>query len=557
MKPARITQIALTFIISLLAAAAVACGGGGDKQSSGQLARDQQFRIRIASDPSTLDPQLASFAEDISVVKQLYRGLFTYDEDLNVVPAVAAELPTIENGGISSDGLTYTIKLRSDATWSDGRTVTAKDFVYAFQRLFDPEAGAQGYYYSFYTAIDGAEAAAAGEGSAADVAVSAPDNQTLVIHLAYPQPTLPTLLALWPASPLREDLIAENGASWTDAGNLVTDGPFVLASYSAGDSIVLEANPVYWGDDTPTLQELVYKIIPDDSAALVAYQNGEIDLTAIPGPDTERFTGSAEEVRTGTLETFAIQYNTAQAPFDSKLVRQAFSRAIDRQSYVTAVLHGVGEPALSWLPANMPGGDASVGAELGFDPEAAAALLSHAGFPGGEGFPAVTLTVSDTEEYRITAEFLQQQLKQNLGIDVAIDTVEEANFYDRYGAGDFEMIWASWFADYADPENWLPQQFATDGGFNVYGYSNPQADDLFEQATSELDNARRLALYSRAHEIIIDDQVITPIFHPAGNFLLARNVGGLTPTALDAEPGDWFVSNIQILEGAAPPASRP
>ena len=556
MRHMRIMQVTLVIIIGLLATVAVACGGGG-KQTSGTLAPDQVFRIRLAEDPSTLDPQLASFAADISVVKQLYRGLFTYDKDLNVVPAVAAEMPTQENGGISTDGLTYTIKLRGDATWSDGETVAAQDFVYAFQRLFDPEAGAQGYYYSFYTAIDGAEAAAAGEGSPADVGVSATDDQTLVIHLTHPQPTLPTLLALWPASPLRQDLIDQNGASWTDAGKLVTDGPFVLASYTAGDSIVLDANPAYWGADKPTLQELVYKIIPDDSAALVAYQNGEIDLTAIPGPDTERFAGSPEEVRSSTLETFAVQYNTAQAPFDNKLVRQAFSRAIDRDSYVTALLHGVGEPALAWLPADMPGGDASVGADLGFDSEAARSLLSQAGYTDGTGFPSVTLTVSDTEEYRLTAEFLQQQLKQNLGINLNIDTVEEANFYDRYGAGDFQMIWASWFADYADPENWLPQQFATDGGFNVYGYSNSQVDDLFEQAAGELDNAQRLALYGQAQQIIIDDQVITPVFHPESNYLLARNVGGLTPTALDAQPGDWFVSNIQILEGAAPPASRP
>src|SRR3990167_3093300 len=111
-------------------------------------------------------------------------------------------MPTRDNGGISSDALTYTIKLRTDATWSDGQPVTAGDFVYALQRLFDPNAGAQGYYFGFYMAIDGAEAAASGEGSAEQVAVRAPDDATLVIKLARPQPTLPTLLALWPASPL-------------------------------------------------------------------------------------------------------------------------------------------------------------------------------------------------------------------------------------------------------------------------------------------------------------------------------------------------------------------
>jgi oligopeptide transport system substrate-binding protein len=551
-----IIRVTLTLIIALLATAVVACGGSSSPASS-KLAPNQQFRVRIAGDPSTLDPQLATFADDISVVKQLYRGLFTYDQNLKVVPAIAKEMPTQDNGGISKDALTYTIKLRTNATWSDGTPVTAQDFVYAFQRLFDPNAGAQGYYFSFYTAIDGAESASSGKAPAEQIGVSAPDNQTLVIKLARPQPTLPTLLALWPASPLRKDLIAQNGASWTDAGKLVTDGPFVLKDYTHGDSIVLDANTNYWGNDKPTLQELVYRIIPDDSAALVAYQNGEIDMTAVPGPDTDSFTNNPEDVRSGKLETYAIQYNTKQAPFDNALVRQAFSRAIDRGAYVTALLHGVGAPALGWLPPDMPGGDASIGTNLGFDANAARSLLSQAGYKDGKGFPTVTLTIADVQQNRLTAEFLQQQLKQNLGIDLKIETVEEANFYQRYQQGDFQLTWASWFADYADPENWLPQQFATKGGFNVFGYSNSKVDDLFQQAAAELDQSKRLALYGQAEKIVIADQAITPIYHSESNYLLKRNVGGLTPTALDAEPGDWFVSNIQIIDGAAPPASRP
>ncbi|MBI4570430.1 MAG: peptide ABC transporter substrate-binding protein, partial [Chloroflexi bacterium] len=208
-------------LIAVLAIAAVACGGGSDG-GSGQLAPNQELRLRIAAGPATFDPQLAIDAHEISVAKQLFRGLFTYDEDLNVVPAVAAELPAKENGGISADGLTYTIALRPDATWSDGRPVTAGDFVYAFQRLFDPAAGAQGYYYQFYTAIEGAEAFANDVGGAANaIGVTAIDDATLQITLTHEQPTLPTLLALWPASPLRQDVIEQYGDAWTEPGHLV------------------------------------------------------------------------------------------------------------------------------------------------------------------------------------------------------------------------------------------------------------------------------------------------------------------------------------------------
>ncbi len=158
---------------------------------------------------------------------------------------------------------------------------------------------------------------------------------------------------------------------------------------------------------------------------------------------------------------------------------------------------------------------------------------------------------------RTAAEFFQQQLQQNLGIHIDIETVDPANFGQRYQAGDFQMTWANWFADYADPEDWLPQQFGTGAGFNVFGYSNPQVDNLFAKASTELDQTKRLAYYDRAQQIIIAEQVLTPIYYGRNDYLLKQNVSGLTPTGLDAEPGDWFVSNVKIMEGAAPPASRP
>ena len=554
------TWFALPLLIALMAVVAVACGGSGGGQVTDRLAPNQEFRLRIAGDPSTLDPQLASFAEEVSVVKQLFRGLFTFDENLNVVPAVALEVPTKENGGISEDGLTYTVTLRNDATWSDGQPVTAHDFVYAFQRLFDPEAGAQGYYFDFYTAIAGAEDFAYGEGSVEGVQVSALDDYTLQLQLTRQQPTLPTLLALWPASPLRRDIIEQHGVAWTEPGNLIGNGPFVLVAYSPQERIVLEANASYWGDDQPTLQRLVFRIIPEDNAALIAYQNNELDMTSIPPADAARFEGDPEQLRYAQLETFAIQYNHLAAPFDDPLVRRAFGRAIDRDAYVLAVQQGAGVSALSWLPPGMPGAQADVGQDLAFDPEAAQGLLARAGYPGGDGFPTVTLTVGDIASNRLTAEFLQEQLRQNLGIDLQIETLEEGAFFDRFFEGDFQVTWLSWFADYADPENWLPQQFSTDGGFNVLGYSNSEADELFALAAAELDQAQRLALYDHAHRIIIQDQAITPVFHPERNYLVKPHVAGLITTVLDAEPGDWFATSLRIMEtetSAQPRAAQP
>ena len=551
LRPGHFVLLGIALVLSL------ACSSGDGGQVTNELAESQELRIRIAGDPSTFDPQLASFSEEISIAKQIFRGLFTYDEDLNVVASVAIEVPTKENGGISADGLTYTIGTRPDAIWSDGQPLTAHDFVYAFQRLFDPEGGGQGYYFDFYTAISGAEDVAYGDAAPDSIGVEAVDNYTLRITLTREQPTLPTLLALWPAAPLRQDLIEQYGDAWTEPGNLVGNGPFVLADYAPEQEIVLQANANYWGADQPVLHKVVYKIIPEDSAALIAYEAGEIDMTAIPLADATRFQGDSEQVRYAELETFALQYNHQAPPFDNPLVRQAISRAIDREAYVQAIRGGVGAEALSWLPPGMPGADPAVGTDLGYDPASAVELLGEAGYIGGEGFPDVTFTILDDPSNRLTAEFVQEQLRQNLGISIDIETVEEAVFFDRYFESDFQMTWLSWFADYADPENWLPQQFGTDGGFNVLGYSNEEADELFEQAAVELDTTRRLALYRQAHEIIIADQAITPIFHPERNYLVNQRVSALVTTALDAEPGDWFISSVRILAIGAAPASEP
>ena len=513
------------------------------------LAADQTLRVRLAGEPQTLDPQVTGFDVDISIVKQLFRGLFYYDgPDMNVVPAVATKLPT-KGDGISDDGLTYTIELRDDQTWSDGKPVTAGDFVYALKRLFDPEVGATGYYYSFYTAIVGAEAAAAGEGSLDDIGVTAVNDTTLEIKLTRQQPTLLTLLAMWPAYPIRQDVIEAKGDAWIDAGNLVGNGPMVLSEWVHQDHITVTANPNYAGDDKPTLQKIVFRMIPAEGKALIAYQNNEIDLAPIPLPDTATFEGNAEQLKYEELTVFAWEFNNTAAPFDNPDVRKAFGMATDRDTYISAVRGGVGHATTSWLPPGIPGYDASRGSAFAFNKDKAVQALTDAGFPNGAGLPEVTLTIADSEAGRLSAEFLQQQIKQNLGVDIKIEVLESATYEDHYLASDFQVVLGGWGADYADPENWLPQLFGTDASGNQYKYSNRDFDDLMDEAATELDNDKRIKLYQDAEKILIDDDMgVAPLFNRVRNWLLKPYVDGFTTTGLDGNvPGDFFYNRVKIL----------
>jgi oligopeptide transport system substrate-binding protein len=349
---------------------------------------------------------------------------------------------------------------------------------------------------------------------------------------------------------MRRDLIELHGPAWTEPGKLIGNGPFVLTAFSPTEKIELRQNEQYQGADQPTLVQITYRIIEDDSLALTAYDNNEVDMTAIPvaaAPDRQ---GDPDQVRYAQLETYAVHYNTLAAPFDNPLVRQAFSRAIDRDAYVRLVQNGVGAPALGWLPPGMPGANAAIGEAQDFDPDSAKALLADA-YPDGEEFPDVTFTIADTQANRLTSQFIQEQLRQNLGIDIEIETLDEALYDERFIHGDFQMAWQSWFADYADPENWLPEYFGTDGGFNILGYSNPTVDGLFAQAATELDQTARLSLYDQAHAVVIADQPVTPIYYPERNYLVRAEFEGLTTTALDAEPGDWFFTSIVRMRGSA------
>ena len=554
----RLGVVAFLMIGALFALAACGDDEGGQTPGPGQtpspaanLAADQTFRVNLGGEPTTLDPQIVAFSTDLTVVKQLWRGLFYYDgPELNVVAAAAVEVPTVDNGGISADGLTYTIKVRDDLTWSDGTALTANDFEYSIRRLFDPEAGATGYYYSFYTAIAGAEDATTGDAPLDQVGVTAIDATTLEIKLAQKLPTLLTLLALWPAYPVRQDIIEAEGDTWTEAGKLIGNGPFVLSEWAHEDHITLEANPNYWGEDKPTLQKIVFSMAPEESQELISYDNDEFDISRIPLPDTARYEGDAEQLKYAELTTFAWEFNNTVAPFDNPDVRKAFSAATDRETYIQSVRGGVGLAATSWMPPGIPGYDANRGSEWAFNKDKAQQALTDAGFPGGEGLPKVTLTIAESEAGRLSADFLDQQINQNLGVDIEIEVLEESTYEDRYLASDFQVVLGGWGADYADPENWLPQLFGTDAGLNQYKYSNNDVDTIFDEAAVELDNDARIALYQQAESIIIDDDMgVAPIFHRTRNWLIKPWLSGMVTTGLDSEvPGDFFFTKLQILE---------
>jgi len=537
-----------------------ACGGGGGGDGGGgpEKTVSQVLRVNLAGEPATIDPNKASWAGEYTPVWQVFQGLLGFNQDLTLKAVVAREIPSVANGGISPDGKTYTFKLRPDATWSDGTKVTAKDFEYSIKRLLSPDLAAA--YASFYFDIVGAEAYnGAGDKDETtkaqlknSVGVKALDDLTLQITLAQPRPTFLQLMALWPTYPLREDIITQYGDRWTEPSHYIGNGPFILTDWVHQDHMTFKANPNYWGTK-PKLTEIQMKMITDVNAEIAAYRNNELEISRVPTGTEKAIMAdpglSKEILRYPALITFALQFNVTKPPFDNVKVRRALVTAVDRVSFVDKVRNGVGEPALSWIPPGMPGYDPDLGKEYQFNPAKAKQLLAEAGYADVSKLPEIKFQYADSTGNRLIAQFLQGQLKDNLGINLTLDPMEPKAFTTLVNNENYDSAWLGWSADYPDPDNWLPELFGTGAGNNHTGYSNPQFDALAKQAKSELDNTKRLQIWAEAQKIVMADAPIAPVFYREQFVLVKPSVKGLKTTGMDGQiVGDLFLADVYLTE---------
>ncbi|MGE0687353.1 MAG: ABC transporter substrate-binding protein [Dehalococcoidia bacterium] len=532
----------LTAVFALMAMVFMACGGDdGNGAAAENPAPDAQqvLRVRINSEPRTLDPQRSNLSIENSVNKSLFQGLFTYDENLKLVPNLATEVPSGDNGGISDNGLTYTVRIQEGATWSDGSPLTANDFVYSLKRALDPKLA--GPYVSYFYSLVGARDYATALGTPAapktpsdsdltamrdKVGVTAKDQTTIVYQLTEPNPSFLNQLALWTAYPVKQDVIEKFGDKWTEAENHVGNGPFKMASWEHGSRIVLEANPNYSGKNKPLLSRIEYNIIADDTAAYASYLAGELDVVTVP-PAARRdvaspASGLSDQLRRQPeLGTFGFFFNQAMKPFDNVNVRKAFAQALDRDALIEGVLQGAGRSATSWIPPGMPGYNAGAAKNLEYNVANAKKSLADAGYKDGAGFPQVTLLFAANDTNRIIGQFVQDQLKQNLGINVDLDFVDGPTFGQRFTSNQHQATILRWGAEWPYPDNWLPGLFSTGVSNNHTGYSNPAFDELMKKAASNTDDRERLILYDAGQKMILDDAVISPLFYRE-NFILTK-----------------------------------
>jgi oligopeptide transport system substrate-binding protein len=516
-------------------------------QSNQQPSGTQEITINaLQGEPDNLDPNRSSFATEAAVIRQVFEPLLNFDKDLKPVPAAASSFD------VSQDGKTYTFHLRQGAKWSDGQPVTAKDFVYSYKRILDPDTAAE--YASFFTdaGIVGAADYNSGKGSADAVGVRAVDDNTLEIKLEDASGFFPNLAALWVVAPVRQDIIQKAGPGWAqDPATYIGNGPFKMTEWVHQDHITLVPNPNYAGSK-PKLQKVTYLMVTSGEADYAAYRNNERDWTLVPDADVQTVRGdsqlSKEAVEYTELTTFWLIMNNAKPPLDNLMVRKALSKAIDRQAMIRDIAAGVGKPATSMIPPGMPGYQPELGKDIDFDPTTAKSLLSQAGFADPAQFPQLHFRFATTTANQSRAEFIQAQLKQNLGINIVLDSMESKAYQAAYKDKDYELAFGGWGADYPDPQNWMASLFGCKASNNKYNYCDQQFDQASAKGDTGTDLNQRLQAYAQAQQILVQDLPVAPLFYRGRMVLVKPWVQNLVITPKDEYPGDLFLNDVFLVK---------
>ena len=577
--------MSLRWLISLVVVAVLgaACFGGGGSDAPPDTAdptppasgSHPDYLRWPGPDPVTLDPHLVTDVGSHSYVGSLFGGLLrldpaVLDENGNVVavgyditddmvekvrtgvytvtgvvvPDLVSDMPTKT---VNADGtVTYTFTIRDDAKFSNGRTVTAWDFAYSFDRAADPRTRSSTTELYLGDIVGVMEMWREGRiinrisPNPHEVFVDLPgvevlDDHTLTITIDSDKSYFLQKLT-YPTAAVVDKTQVEAVRNWTDRPN--GTGPYRLVRRTISE-IVFEANPFYH-EQAPQIKRVVFTLTGGSS--YLRYQNGEVDAAGIGIADPQVLDTvrdlnsklSKEYFSTNQMGTSYIGLNLTKKPFDDVKVRQAFSMSIDKKLIAERILLNLATPAATVLPPGMPGYRPGY-AGLAFDPDRAKELLNESSYGGPAGLGRVKVTISGTGgSPTIIIEAMVEMWRQNLGIEVEIEQIDYPTFLDRIRKGQFQMFSLGWIADYPDPEDFLDLKLHGDRSRanNETGYNNPEVNALLEKARTETDPTERIKLYHEAEDIIVQEAPWILTFHSKSSLVVKPYVKGYFPTPL-------------------------
>ena len=566
-------KLAATLLIASMTLGLVACGSSSSTTNSGSTAGTETaasgdatattvntdtgvLNINLASEPDYLDPALNSSVDGGCLAVNTFAGLYTYDKDGTLIPALATDMPEV-----SEDGTVYTIHM-IESKWSNGEDLKASDFVYSWNRVVDEKTAAD-YAYLFDVIARNDDGT---------LAVETPDDYTLVITLVSPCPYFNDLLAFPTFYPVYEAGVEEADpdgtvpGKWAQEAGFVCNGAYTLESWTHDESMVYVKNPNFYDAANVTMDEIHFMLSADDTAIYAAYNSGDLDyIDTVPNDEIASLNGINPEFGIlDNLGTYYIGFNVNDPIFDGKTekqaaeMREAISLLVDRQFIVENVGQTGQIPADSFVPEGMADGNGGVfktadtsyydaSATGAGELETAKGLLEDAGYTfsdNGDGTyavdPAISMTylTNDGTGHIAVAESVQQDLAL-LGINLEIKSEDWNVFLEDRKSGNFTIAREGWLADYNDPVNML-EIFTSDSGNNdmQLGKGTPVSsspdwtayDALIGQIRTTTDFAARVDLMHQAEDMLMDTWAVIPIYYYNDVYMQKANVAGVYAT---------------------------
>jgi len=544
MAPRRIrTSIAAALALAaglILALTFAACGGtsgGGSPgsqspSSAGTPVQGGTMTLAYQTEPSSLDPAVAWNLIDWQIEHAIYQGLLRYapepgDAGNVLIPCLASEVPSVANGGVSADGLTYTFHVRKGVTFQPpvNREVTAQDFKYSFERMMSSPL-APGT--SFYRGVVGADAFMSKK--AAEISgFKAVDDYTVEITLKTPDLSFLNAFTMEFCDVVPKEWVDKWGKQFNR--HPLGTGPFIFEQWTPGREITLSRNPSYWEQGKPYLDKIDYQLSFSPATALLKLQTGEIDALGdgVPPADVPRVMIDPKwKQYVYSQPQIAINYlfmNVQMKPFDDVRVRQALSWAIDRDKLVK-LLAGQAVSLWQFYPKGLPGYQEGK-IYYGYDPAKAKQLLSDAGYP--DGFTTMLYTDNVDPNPKLW-QSVQADLAA-VGVTASLKTMSNNTYYIQQGtpktltAGSF-----FWSKDFPDPSDWIGPLFskasAVLGGMNSSFWWSPELEAMYAKAQAMTDPAARLAKFSEMQKLISDQAPYVPCYQPIQTTMCSKNTGG-------------------------------
>ena len=559
-----------------------ACGGSSSSTASSSAASTAPATTELAAeqvlnltytDLALIDVNDVRNSNEFEVLTAVQEGLFRTFTDENGVDVV--ENAGCESYDVSDDGLTYTFHLREGMVWSDDQPVTAQNYVDSWLRLVNPDLA---FSYAFLAyGIVGAEDYCENGGKLEDVAVELVDDLTFKATLTTPDPAFIKKVGMVCFYPVRKDLIdaAEAaGGNWTNDYTLhVYNGPFYISDRVLENNMTLKKNEKYWNADEVTLTQINLRVVDETSTQAQLMESQQIDVLKLT--DFEYVDSWQNKVADGTFQYFgkdepSVNYlvlnqhtedGATGGPSGVMLnpkCRKAIALAFDREEFNAMFKEGLVTTAYGVIPYGITVGEQEFRAanpEPYADEDTSSDTIK-ALFEEGMAEAGVAGTVSDvtltvisygaTTEKTSQLEWFKQQLEGNLGVKVQIDTYPDSStFVAARNAQQYDFYLQGWNGDYNDPMTFF-ELWVTGNGYAKFmgGYSNPEYDEMIEEAGASQDDAERMELFGKAEKLLLDEGGLVPLYYDNSQIYVQGYVSGLSMPMFGS---DFEFSRVKIL----------